>query len=197
MQESPRKKFSGSEAGLELNEAQLLERLRSKDPAASRLFYERYAGYLTAVCLRYVPDRSDTKDILQEAFIRMFDRMEDFEFRGEGSLKAWAARIVVNGALKNLRRKKRLQFVEDLPDLPEEEEPEVEKMPPGVIQKLIEGLPDGYRTVFNLVVFEHKSHREIAGLLGIKEDSSASQFSRARALLARQIKTYLKEHGQE
>ncbi len=197
MQESPRKKFSGSEAGLELNEAQLLERLRSKDPAASRLFYERYAGYLTAVCLRYVPDRSDTKDILQEAFIRMFDRMEDFEFRGEGSLKAWAVRIVVNGALKNLRRKKRLQFVEDLPDLPEEEEPEVEKMPPGVIQKLIEGLPDGYRTVFNLVVFEHKSHREIAGLLGIKEDSSASQFSRARALLARQIKTYLKEHGQE
>jgi RNA polymerase sigma-70 factor (ECF subfamily) len=197
VQESPRKKFSGSEAGLELNEAQLLERLRSKDPAASRLFYERYAGYLTAVCLRYVPDRSDTKDILQEAFIRMFDRMEDFEFRGEGSLKAWAVRIVVNGALKNLRRKKRLQFVEDLPDLPEEEEPEVEKMPPGVIQKLIEGLPDGYRTVFNLVVFEHKSHREIAGLLGIKEDSSASQFSRARALLARQIKTYLKEHGQE
>ncbi len=197
MQESPRKKFSGSEAGLELNEAQLLERLRSKDPAASRLFYERYAGYLTAVCLRYVPDRSDTKDILQEAFIRMFDRMEDFEFRGEGSLKAWAVRIVVNGALKNLRRKKRLQFVEDLPDLPEEEEPEVEKMPPGVIQKMIEGLPDGYRTVFNLVVFEHKSHREIAGLLGIKEDSSASQFSRARALLARQIKTYLKEHGQE
>ena len=197
MQESPRKKFSGSEAGLELNEAQLLERLRSKDPAASRLFYERYAGYLTAVCLRYVSDRSDTKDILQEAFIRMFDRMEDFEFRGEGSLKAWAVRIVVNGALKNLRRKKRLQFVEDLPDLPEEEEPEVEKMPPGVIQKLIEGLPDGYRTVFNLVVFEHKSHREIAGLLGIKEDSSASQFSRARALLARQIKTYLKEHGQE
>ena len=70
-------------------------------------------------------------------------------------------------------------------------------MPPGVIQKMIEGLPDGYRTVFNLFVFEHKSHREIAALLGIKEDSSASQFSRARALLARQIKAYLKEHGQE
>ncbi len=197
MQERTRKSLSGSEAGRELTEAQLLERLRSKDPAASRLFYERYAGYLTAVCLRYVPDQSDTKDILQEAFIRMFERMDSFEFRGEGSLKAWAVRIVVNGALKNLQRKKRLHFVDDLPDLPEEEEPAVEKVPPGVIQQMIEGLPDGYRTVFNLFVFEHKSHREIAGLLGIKEDSSASQFSRARAQLARQIKTYLKEHGQE
>lgn len=197
MQERARKSLSGSEAGRELNEAQLLERLRSKDPAASRLFYDRYAGYLTAVCLRYVPDRADAKDILQEAFIRMFERMDRFEFRGEGSLKAWASRIVVNGALKNLQRKKRLHFVEDLPDVPEEEEPAVEKVPPAVIQRLIQGLPDGYRTVFNLFVFEKKSHREIAGLLGIKEDSSASQFSRARALLARQIKSYLKEHGQE
>ena len=197
MQERARKSLSGSGAGHELNEAQLLERLRSKDPAASRQFYDRYAGYLTAVCLRYVPDKADTKDILQEAFIRMFERIDNFEFRGEGSLKAWAVRIVVNGALKNLQRKKRLHFVEDLPDLPEEEEPDVEKMPPGVIQRMIEALPDGYRTVFNLYVFEHKSHREIADLLGIKEDSSASQFSRARALLARQIKDSLKEHGQE
>ena len=197
MQGRARKSLSGSEAGRELNEAQLLERLRSKDPDASRLFYERYAGYLTAVCLRYVPDRADTKDILQEAFIRMFERVDSFEFRGEGSLRAWAVRIVVNGALKNLQRKKRLHFVEDLPDVPEEEEPAVEKVPPGVIQRMIEGLPDGYRTVFNLFVFEHKSHKEIAGLLGIKEDSSASQFSRARAALARQIKSYLKEHGQD
>ena len=197
MQERARQSLSVSEAGRDLTEARLLERLRSKDPAASRLFYDRYAGYLTAVCLRYVPDRADTKDILQEAFIRMFERVDRFEFRGEGSLKAWAARIVVNGALKNLQRKKRLTFVEDLPDLPEEEDPAVEKVPPGIIQRMIEELPDGYRTVFNLFVFEQKSHREIADLLGIKEDSSASQFSRARSLLARQIKNYLKEHGQE
>ena len=59
---------------------------------------------------------------------------------------------------------------------------------------MIKALPDGYRTVFNLFVFEKKSHREIASMLGIKEDSSASQFFRARALLAKNIKNYLKEH---
>ena len=84
--------------------------------------------------------------------------------------------------------------MEALPDLPEESEPEVDQVPAPVLQQFIQALPDGYRTVFNLFVFEKKSHREIAALLGIKEDSSASQFFRARALLARKIKQYLKEN---
>ena len=159
-----------------------------------RLFYERYAGYLTAVCRRYVPDTADVKDILQEAFLKMFDKVDRFAYRGEGSLRAWASRIVVNDALKWLRCRGRLTFVEDLPDVPEEEAPEVQRIPPAVLQGFICALPDGYRTVFNLFVFEKKSHREIAEMLGIKEDSSASQFFRARALLSRQIKAYWKEH---
>ena len=85
-------------------------------------------------------------------------------------------------------------FVEALPELPEEEVADVQKVPPAVLQGFIKALPDGYRTVFNLVVFEQKSHKEVASLLGIKEDSSASQFFRARASLARQINQYLKEY---
>ena len=181
-------------AGSELTERELLEALRRKDSRGTRVFYDRYAGYLTAVALRYVPDRSAVKDILQEAFLRIFDAVDRFEYRGEGSLRSWACRIVVNGALKSLRGQGKLQYVEDLPDVPEEEDVPVQHVPAAVLQRLIQELPDGYRTVFNLYVFEKKSHREIAGLLGIKEDSSASQFFRARALLARQIKTYLKEH---
>lgn len=183
-----------SRAGSELTERELLEALRRKDSRGTRVFYDRYAGYLTAVALRYVPDRSAVKDILQEAFLRIFDAVDRFEYRGEGSLRSWACRIVVNGALKSLRGQGKLQYVEDLPDVPEEEDVPVQQVPAAVLQRLIQELPDGYRTVFNLFVFEKKSHREIAGLLGIKEDSSASQFFRARALLARQIKTYLKEH---
>ena len=184
-----------SRAGSELTERELLEALRRKDSRGTRVFYDRYAGYLTAVALRYVPDRSAVKDILQEAFLRIFDAVDRFEYRGEGSLRSWACRIVVNGALKSLRGQGKLQYVEDLPDVPEEEDVPVQQVPAAVLQRLIQDLPDGYRTVFNLYVFEKKSHREIAGLLGIKEDSSASQFFRARALLARQIKAYLKEHA--
>lgn len=159
-----------------------------------RLFYERYVGYLTATCSRYIPDPADAKDVLQEAFVKMFGALDSFSFRGEGSLRAWSARIVVNTALKSLRGKGRLHYVDDLPDVPEEAEPEVSKVPAKVLHGFIQALPDGYRTVFNLYVFEKKSHREIAGLLGIREDSSASQYFRARALLARKIKQYLKEN---
>ena len=185
---------SFTRADNELTEVQLLEALRRKDPTGIRAFYDRYVGYLTAVALRYVPDQSAVKDILQDAFIRMIDAADRFEYRGEGCLKSWACRIVVNGALKTLRGQGKLQYVEDLPDVPEEEDVPVQKVPAAVLQRMIQELPDGYRTVFNLFVFEKKSHREIAGLMGIKEDSSASQYFRARAQLARQIKAYLKEH---
>lgn len=159
-----------------------------------RSFYERYAGYLTAVCSRYVVDRSDVKDILQEAFVKAFQGLDRFEYRGEGSVRAWITRIVVNDSLKYLRTSSRLNFVDDLPDLPEDDESSLPDIPPAVVQNMIKALPDGYRTVFNLYVFEKKSHREIASLLGIKEDSSASQYFRARAMLARNIKQYIKEH---
>ncbi len=161
-----------------------------------RSFYERYAGYLTAVCSRYVVDRTNVKDILQEAFIKVFQSLDRFEYRGEGSVKAWITRIVVNDSLKYLRTSSRLNFVDALPDIPEDDEPTLPQIPPAVVQEMIKALPDGYRTVFNLFVFEKKSHREIASLLGIKEDSSASQFFRARAMLARNIKNYIKEHEQ-
>ncbi|MCR5409192.1 MAG: RNA polymerase sigma factor [Bacteroidales bacterium] len=159
-----------------------------------RSFYDRYAGYLTAVCSRYVVDRADVKDILQEAFVKIFQSLDRFEYRGEGSVRAWVSRIVVNDSLKSLKTSSRISFVDDLPDIPEDDEPSLPQIPPAVIQEMIKALPDGYRTVFNLFVFEKKSHREIASMLGIKEDSSASQFFRARALLAKNIKNYLKEH---
>ena len=178
----------------DLSERELLRLVRSGDSSGMRALYERYVGYLTAVCSRYVPDRAAVKDILQDAFISIFTRIADFEFRGEGSLRAWMTRIVVNGALKSLRGSGRLSYVEEIPDREEEDLETLPQVPAAVLADMIKALPDGYRTVFNLFVFEKKSHKEIAELLGIKENSSASQFFRARALLARQIKDYLKHY---
>ena len=157
-----------------------------------KMLYDKYVGYLTAVCARYIPDDDDVKDILQEAFIKAFQSMDRFSWRGEGSLKAWLTRIVVNDSLKALRRKKPLSLSASLAETVEEEEPALEAVPLPVIQGMIRRLPDGYRTVFNLFVFEDKSHKEIASLLGIKENSSASQLFHAKALLARWIKDYIK-----
>ena len=196
MREDPLKKGSSSRAGIISPDERELSRLvRSKDPDGIRCFYDRYAGYLTAVCSRYLTSEADVEDTLQESFLLMIDHMGRFEYRGAGSLKAWASRIVANQSLKLLRKNGRLTFVEDLPDLEEEEDFTLPDIPPGVIQEMIRSLPDGYRTVFNLFVFEKKSHKEIAALLGIKADTSASQFFRARAALVKKIKDYLKEQN--
>lgn len=192
MPENLQKRLSVSAAG---SEQELLNLFRSRKADAMRLFYERYAGFLTAVCTRYITDADSAKDVLQESLISIFGAIDKFSYRGEGSLKAWASRIVVNTALKSLRQHGKLSFVDDLPDVCEDDEtPQLQRLPAKVLHGFIRELPDGYRTVFNLFVFEKKSHKEIASLLGIKENSSASQYFRARAQLEKQIKQYLKEH---
>ena len=157
-----------------------------------KVLYGRYVGYLTAVCSRYIADDDEVKDVLQDAFIKIFQSMDRFSYRGEGSLKAWMTRIVVNDALKSLRRKKPLPLSPVLSDITEDEEPDFGRVPLDILQGMIRKLPEGYRTVFNLFVFEDKSHKEIASLLGIKENSSASQLHHAKAQLARWIKDYIK-----
>ena len=175
--------------------------MRSRDERGMRLFYERYSGYLTALCARYVPDRDEVKDILQDSFIKAFDSIRRFEYRGEGSLKAWIGKIVVNNALKVLRKGRRLKIVENFSDgpqngmdrfadVPDDAGEGMPSVPEQELQRMIMELPDGYRTVFNLYVLEKRSHREIAGLLGIKEDSSASQLFRAKAMLVRKVRDY-------
>ena len=180
-------------SGVEYSESELLDLAARRDHAAMKAIYDRYVEYLAAACARYVGDENDRKDVLQEAFIKIFTSLDKFEFRGEGSFKAWMVRIAVNEALRFLKRNMSNSFIEyddKLPDVADEPEPEVDGIPDDVINDLILSLPPGYRMVFNLYVFERKSHKEIAKLLGIGESSSASQFSRAKALLSKRIKEY-------
>ena len=174
-------------------EQQLVTRLQDGDKAAAREFYSLYADRLAGICSRYIDDKDDLKDVFQDAFIHILTHIGDFDYRGTGSLQAWASKIMVNQALKFLRSKQRHDFIKldiDATDVPEEDDPPVSDVPPDAILEMLNRLPVGYRTVLNLYVFEEKSHKEIAGLLGIKEDSSASQLHRAKNMLAKMIREY-------
>lgn len=157
-----------------------------------RAVYSSYVHYLSAVCARYIPNDEDVKDVLQESFLRIFDGIGSFEYRGKGSLKGWLTKITVNEALKFIRRNDKIEFVDisSHQDIQPEEEPDIDSVPSSVIFRLIRELPDGYRTIFNLYVIENRSHKEIAALLGIKESTSASQLHRAKSLLATKIRQY-------
>ena len=171
------------------SEKELHRQIKKGDTEARYLVYKRYIRYLSAVCLRYISNDEDIKDVLQESFLKIFSTIDTFAYQGEGSLKAWMSRIVLNESLKWLKQNQRLELTElsdkelDIPD----DDPDTEGVPTDVIYQLIRSLPDGYRTVFNLYVIEEKSHREIADILGIKESSSASQLHHAKVMLAEKI----------
>lgn len=153
--------------------------------------YAAYADYLAGVCYRYVTNDEDVKDVLQESLIKIFTEFVSFDYRGAGSLTAWMRRIVVNECLQLLRRQSHdpLLLDTELPDLPDEE-PDTNRLTTRELMYLLRKLPDGYRTVLNLYVIEGRSHKEIAELLHIKPDSSASQLHRAKNMLAHLIKEY-------
>lgn len=178
------------------SEKDIVNRIRSGDSHAMKDFYDLYAAYLSGVCSRYVADGDDQKDVFQDCIISIIQHIGEFEYRGNGSLKAWVTRIAINQALSFLRNKKRLNIVtldDEKTDVEDDSTIETADIAPQVIHDIIKRLPEGYRAVFNLYVVEGKSHKEIAKLLGIKEMSSASQLHRAKAILAKEIEKYRKE----
>ena len=176
------------------SEKQLLDDILSGSRDAMHRLYDRYIGYVMAVGLRYVPDRDEVRDVVQDSFVKIFSSISRFEYRGEGSLKGWMLRIVANEAISYAKAKTKFVFTDEVPDEPEADSPEVERVPPDVLMRLIGTLPDGYRLVLNMYVFEQKSHKEIAATLGIKADTSASQLHRAKNMLAREIEKYKKNN---
>ena len=179
--------------------SQIVERIRQKDQRAMNKLYQMYVGELTSVCYRYIPNADDAKDVLQNSFVKIFTSIPTLEYQGEKQFEGWMIRIVANEALMFLRNKKKLLFVEQdqLADKIEEDDadPDTERISPDELHQLICELPDGYRTVLNLYVFENYSHRQIAELLGIKESTSASQLFYAKQWLARRIKKLTSEKG--
>lgn len=172
-------------------EKAIVQLFRQGNALAMDKLYAEYADYLTTVCARYIVNDDDLKDVLQESFIKIFTQINQFEYRGKGSLKAWTTRIVINESLQFLRKQKvnAPLVADDPPDIPDET-PDTEGLSADTLNNLVAQLPTGYRTILNLYVIEGKSHKEIAQMMGIKPDTSASQFHRAKNMLARLIKDY-------
>ena len=174
-------------------EQRLVKRLQEGDKTAARDFYSLYADTLAGICMRYITDEEDLKDVLQNAHAHIFSHIAEFEYRGAGSLLAWAKRVVINESLKYLRTKvhfEELQQNYDLADESEDDKLSIGDIPPDVIRQMLSRLPIGYRTVLNLYVLEGKSHQEIANLLGIRKDTSASQLHKAKRTLVKMIRKY-------
>lgn len=170
-----------------MTEYELIKGCIKQDPSCQRLLFEQYAGKMMTVCLRYAHDSMEAEDMLQEAFIRVFNYIDQFKF--EGSFEGWIRRVVVNTALKHLQ-KKRLSFKEI--DDHSQQAPRLESyaysnLGEEELMKLINQLPDGYKMIFNLNVIEGYSHEEIAKMLDIQPSTSRSQLVKARKMLQNQI----------
>ena len=173
-------------------EIRLVKRLVIKEQIAWKELYNSYSRELTSVCRRYLKGQDDIHDVLQNGFIKMFHNIDSFKYMGPGSLKAWIMRIIINEVLQYIRKFSKMEFSvadEELTILDNDEEPELTDFSMEDLLTMIRSLPDGYRIVFNLYVFESKSHREIAELLSISEGSSASQLHKAKRKLVHQINT--------
>ena len=170
-----------------VTEKELIKGCIREDRYHQQELFRRYAGKMLVVCMRYTRHEMEAEDILQDAFIKIFDNITRFEFKG--SFEGWVRRIVINTALKNYSKKsfKQEQIgLENYPELPLE--PEVyAHLQEEELLRLIAKLPEGYRLVFNLYAVEGYSHKEIADMLGIQESTSRSQLVKARKMLQAMI----------
>ena len=167
----------------ELSERELVKGCLDGERRCQEMLYDRYARRMYAVCLRYARHEMEAEDIMQDAFIRVFERLKDF--RMEGSLEGWVRRVMVHTAINHYRRKSFQQERFGLERLPEEPiEPDaIGRMGERELLSMVASLPEGYRMVFNLFAIEGYDHAEIADLLGCGESTSRSQLAKARRLL--------------
>jgi RNA polymerase sigma-70 factor (ECF subfamily) len=182
-----------------IDEEELVEQCQRGNNSARRQLYETYAGRLMTICMRYAPDRDTAEDMLHDGFLKIFSSLGKFTWHGEGTLKAWMERVVINEALQTLRHHEWEHEYLDTHSVDSEyDEPDasdIDIIPEEILLQFIAELPTGYRTVFNLHTFEDLSHKEIAHLLNINEKSSASQLARAKTVLARRVSEWIKQNA--
>lgn len=172
-----------------LNDKQVVEACIREERVAQRQLYELFAGKLYAMSLRYMKSPDEAQDVLQDAFIKIFKNLHAFRF--DCPLEAWMKRIVINTALKAIQKRGQMPTIDivdyhgDLDDNPGNLG--LDNLNMETLVGLVNELPEGCRTVFNLYAIEGYKHHEIAELLNINDGTSKSQFSRARVLLIEKI----------
>jgi RNA polymerase sigma factor (sigma-70 family) len=172
-----------------LNDEQLVNACIAGERSAQYQLYERYSGKLFAMALRYIKDRENAQDVLQNAYIKIFENIGKFRF--ECPLEAWMRRIVINTALRSLKSNKEHEDINAvdfaLSEASYAENMGLENLKFEQLTALIHTLPDGCRTIFNMFAIDGYKHQEIAEILGINEGTSKSQYARAKELLVRKL----------
>ena len=164
-------------------EEDLIKGCLKREGSAQKRLYDTYSSKMYGLCYRYVKDSMEAEDILITAFMKIFDKIE--QFKSEGSFEGWIRRIVVNEALTHLRRNRSMYLETELEQA--DREPDYHTLGDHLeaedLLNMIQELPAGYRIVFNMYAIDGYSHKEIADHLGINENTSKSQLSRARVYL--------------
>jgi RNA polymerase sigma-70 factor (ECF subfamily) len=172
------------------------------DRDAQGELYARYSSRLYAICLRYIEDREEARDLMHDCMIKAMDNFKSFRYVSEGSLYAWLSRITVNMAINRLKESSRFRQIpfeqvsgDELENALEPDAESVRKIPDGVLDKLIAELPPVRRTVFNMYCIDGYSHHDIARALGITERTSTSVLAKARASLKKALMNYIDKTG--
>jgi RNA polymerase sigma-70 factor (ECF subfamily) len=166
----------------------LVKNCKAGQRKSQELLYKQFAPKMLGVCMRYAVDRMEAEDMLQNGFIKVFEKIKDY--RGEGSFEGWVRRIMVRCAIEYYRKHHKtmqLVAVEDAGAEASANAAVIDKLDAKDLMRLIQQLSPGYRMVFNLYAIEGYSHKEIAAMLNITEGASKSQLSRARSILKEQI----------
>ncbi|WP_306641288.1 RNA polymerase sigma factor [Sanyastnella coralliicola] len=171
-----------------MTERELVDACLANERSAQKELYDQFSGQMMAVCLRYAGNPNDAADMMQEGFIKVFEKLG--QYKGDGALGAWIRRVMVNSALIHIRKEKRHAFQESIDeayDLHITDFNVLSELAAKDILALIAQLPTGYRTVFNLYAIEGYSHKEIAEKLEISESTSKTQFHKAKIQLRNQL----------
>jgi RNA polymerase sigma-70 factor (ECF subfamily) len=151
---------------------------------AQRVLFERFSQKMLGVCMRYAKSTEQAEDVLQDGFIKVFSKLNDFKH--DGSLEGWIRRIMVNTSLDQIRKENKLlgnTSIDSVDYKLQNNAFVLENLAAKDLMKMVQSMPVGYKVVFNMFAIEGYSHKEISEHLGISENTSKSQYSRARAYL--------------
>ncbi len=170
---------------MKMDEISLIERLKKKDKKAQKILYDRYSSLFYGICLRYATNNDEAGDIMQEGFIKIFMNIK--QYSGKGSFEGWLKRIIINNAINYYHKYYKYRYHEDISMSVNIESGDKfyneSDFNYDELLSIINELPLGYRTIFNLYAIEGYKHKEIAKMLKISENTSKSQYHRAKKIL--------------
>jgi len=171
-----------------MSDEELIKKSIEGSNKAQKLLYDKYAGRLMGVCLRYANNAEEAQDILQDGFIKIFEKLSFYEHKG--SFEGWIRRIVVNTALDQIRKNRNDKYTIEMDAVEYKitsSDDVMAKLAAEDLLKILQKIPSGYRAIFNMYAIEGYSHKEIAKELEISVNTSKSQYSRAKGFLRKVI----------